>query len=164
MVVVIDAHTEPVNPPDASPVLTHDQLWGGALFELRNKALFFPSIESSEVISETEEEIVIRSMMKDHTTTGHTAGEHVTTFALSAPNKTDGVDDVYPNFHIIGIISQGSGGDTDLYYTVIYEWNEKEIEKGSAQHEELKTGNIHPSGQAKDTIDHTRRLVKNGEL
>ena len=87
MVVVIDAHTEPVNPPSAEPVLTHAQLWGGVLFELRNKPLFFPSIESSEVISETEEEVVIRSILKDHSTTGHTAGEHVTTFSLSAPNK-----------------------------------------------------------------------------
>ena len=87
MVVVIEAHTEPVNPPSAEPVLTHAQIWAGALFELRNKALFFPSIESSEVVSETDEELVIRSILKDHSTTGHTAGEHVTTFALSAPNK-----------------------------------------------------------------------------
>lgn len=87
MVVVIDAHTEPVNPPSASPVITHAQMWGGALFELRNKPLFFPSIESSEVLSETDEEIVIRSILKDHPTTGHTEGEHVTRFALSAPNK-----------------------------------------------------------------------------
>lgn len=97
MVVVIDAHTEPVNPPSASAVLTHAQLWDGVLFELRNKALFFPSIESSEVISETEEEIVIHSILKDHSTTGHTAGEHVTKFALSAPNK------VYKNSSDLGL-------------------------------------------------------------
>ena len=78
--------------------------------------------------------------------------------------QTDGVDDVYPNIHIIGIISQGSGGDTDLYYTVIYEWTEKDVEKGSAQHEEMKKGNYHPSGQVKDTIDWTRKLIQKGEL
>ena len=87
MVVIIDAHTEPVNPPSASPVLTHAQIWAGVLFEIRNKALFFPSIDSSEVLSETEEEIVIRSQLQDHSTTYHTAGEHVTRFALSPPNK-----------------------------------------------------------------------------
>ena len=87
MVVVIDAHTEPVNPPSAEPVLTHAQLWGGVLFELRNKPLFFPTVKSSEVISDTDEEIVIRSMLTDHSTTGHSEGEHVTRFALSAPNK-----------------------------------------------------------------------------
>ena len=87
MVIIIDAHTEPVNPPSASPVITHAQLWGGCLFELRNKPLFFPSIESSKVLSESDEELKISSILKDHSTTGHTAGEHVTTFALSAPNK-----------------------------------------------------------------------------
>lgn len=51
-----------------------------------------------------------------------------------------------------------------MYFTVIYEWNEKEVEKGSDKHEELKEGNYHPSGQAKDVIDYTRRLIKNGEL
>ena len=87
MVFIIDAHTEPVNPPSASPVLTHAQIWAGALFEIRNKPLFFPTIVSSEVISETEEEIVIRSQMTEHSTTGHTPGEHVTRFALAPPNK-----------------------------------------------------------------------------
>ena len=87
MVVVIETHTEPVNPPSASPVLTPAQMWKGVLFELHNKPLFFPSIKSSKVLSETEEEIVLSSMMEEHSTIGHTEGEHINKFALSPPYK-----------------------------------------------------------------------------
>ena len=63
----------------------------------------------------------------------------------------------------MGIISQGPGADDkDLYFTLVHEWTVKGVEKGSAEHEELKKGNYHPGFYAKAFVDNARKLVKEG--
>lgn len=47
---------------------------------------------------------------------------------------------------------------------MVYEWNEKDTAKGSAEHEELKQGNHDPKDYALAFIEHARKLVKNGKL
>lgn len=76
----------------------------------------------------------------------------------------DGIEDATTDFHCIGIIAQGPGGEQDLYFTLVYEWNEKGTAKGSAEHEELKQGNHDPKDYVLAFIEHARKLVKNGEL
>ena len=73
------------------------------------------------------------------------------------------MEDDTTDFHCLGIIAQGPGGEEDLYLTIAYEWNEKGTAKGSAEHEELKKGNHHPRDYARAFVEHARKLVKNGE-
>ena len=87
MVVVIETHTEPVNPPSASPIITHTQLWDGIIHGLCNNHLLVPTITSVKVLSHTDEEIVLSQTLDDHTTIGHEPGEHKNTFTLSPPSK-----------------------------------------------------------------------------
>lgn len=76
----------------------------------------------------------------------------------------DGADDGLTDFHTIGIIAQGPNGDTDLYYTLVYEWNEKGTQRGSPEHEEMMKNNVRPRDWAKATVENTRKMVANGEL
>lgn len=89
MVIVIETHTEPVNPPSASPVLTHTQFWDGVVNGLCNNHELVPTITSCKVLSQTEEELVLLQTLDEHTTIGQTAGEHKNKFVLSPPSKVD---------------------------------------------------------------------------
>lgn len=74
------------------------------------------------------------------------------------------IDTGETDFHCLAIVAQGSGGDTDLYYTVVYEWNEKDMQRGSAEHEEKMSSHVRPEELVRNTIENTRRMVKNGDL
>ena len=87
MVIVIETHTEPINPPSASPIITHAQMWDGIIHGLCNNHLLVETINSVKVLSHTEEELVLSQMLDDHTTIGHKPGEHKNTFKLSPPSK-----------------------------------------------------------------------------
>ncbi|KAL9067934.1 MAG: hypothetical protein Q9161_006553 [Pseudevernia consocians] len=164
MVVIIETHTEPINPPSASPTITHEQFWEGLVYQLSNTHKFVPTSQECKVLSHTEEEIVISQTLGEHSTLGHDAGEHKNKFVLSPPSKYVGTDTNTSDFQCIGIIAQGPGGEKDLYYTVVYEWNEKGVQKGSAEHEEKKTNNLHPRDLATTTVERIRQMVKDDEL
>lgn len=53
------AYTAPINPPNASPVLTVPQIWAGLQRKIRFAHEFVPVIESCEVISD-ENDVVTR--------------------------------------------------------------------------------------------------------
>ncbi|KAM0749763.1 DUF1857-domain-containing protein [Meredithblackwellia eburnea MCA 4105] len=46
------AVSRPVNPPDASPVLTEEQVWIGLGYKVRQPQLFIPGIKSCHVTNE----------------------------------------------------------------------------------------------------------------
>lgn len=48
------AHTSPINPPSASPVLTHAQVWSGLQRKIRFAQEFVPIIESCTVLSDVD--------------------------------------------------------------------------------------------------------------
>lgn len=87
MVVIIDTYTEPINPPSASPIITHAQFWKGVLYTLHNIHLLVPSIKSCTVLSETDEELMLSQILEEHPAIGHYAGEHRNKFTLSPPSK-----------------------------------------------------------------------------
>lgn len=87
MVVIIETHTEPINPPSASPFLTHDQLWDGVVYGLRNNHLLVPTIKAAKVVSHTDEELVLLQTLEEHPTLGHHQGEHKDRVTLSPPSK-----------------------------------------------------------------------------
>ena len=74
------------------------------------------------------------------------------------------IDTGKTDFHCLAIVAQGPGGDTDLYYTVVYEWNEKGLQKGSKEHEEKMGSHVHPKELVRNAIDNTRKMVKEGRL
>ncbi|KAL8347801.1 hypothetical protein RB601_002882 [Gaeumannomyces tritici] len=53
------AHSEPINPPGAEPVLTREQVWAGLQRKVRSPTEFVPAIESCQVVSE-EGDVVTR--------------------------------------------------------------------------------------------------------
>ena len=87
MVVIISTHTEPINPPSASPVLTHAQFWDGVVYGLRNNHLLVPTIKEAKVLSHTDEELVLLQTLEEHPMLGHNPGEHKNRFTLSPPCK-----------------------------------------------------------------------------
>jgi hypothetical protein len=56
------AHTSPINPPGASPTLTHTQIWAGLQRKIRHAEEFVPVIESCEVVSD-EDGVVTRNVV-----------------------------------------------------------------------------------------------------
>ena len=74
------------------------------------------------------------------------------------------IDTGKTDFHCLAIVAPGPGGDEDLYYTVVYEWNEKGMQRGSKEHEEIMKSHVLPKELVRNAIETTRRMVRNGEL
>lgn len=58
MVVIRAARTLPVNPAEAAPVITHDQLWHALQRKIRYATEFVPAIQHCKVVSDKGEEVV----------------------------------------------------------------------------------------------------------
>ena len=54
MVVLYQSQTYPVNPTDASPTLTHAELWEVMQIKCRKAELFVASIAACDVLEETD--------------------------------------------------------------------------------------------------------------
>ena len=76
----------------------------------------------------------------------------------------DGTEKDTTDFHFIGIIGEGPGGEKDLYFTLVHEWNAEGIEKDSEEHKEARKNNFHPRDLARAYVENTRRMVEKGEL
>lgn len=111
--------TAPLNPDDAGPILTQDQIWAGLLIKIRSAETFVPrAIQSTTVISKTtdphtgnsvtEREVIFREDQRR-------VRETVTAFEPSR------VAFVQPDGSTINnIISEGASGE--LYMTYTFEW------------------------------------------
>ena len=74
------------------------------------------------------------------------------------------IDTGKTDFHCLAIVAQGPGGEEDLYYTVVYEWNEKGMQRGSMEHEDIMKSHVLPKELVRNAIEITRRMVRDGEL
>lgn len=67
MVKLYLAHTTPINPPNATPVLTHAQVWAGLQRKIRFAQEFVPIIDSCTVVSDAngvvERDVVFKKGM-----------------------------------------------------------------------------------------------------
>lgn len=71
MVTINCAYTEPINPPNTTPVLSRDQVWKGLQRKVRKAQDFVPVIIGCDVLSEKENEVVREAHFKERD--GHPA-------------------------------------------------------------------------------------------
>lgn len=64
MVLICSSITHPVNPPNASPRLSHADLWAALVSKARHPAEFVPVIERSHIVREDENGLTRRVLFK----------------------------------------------------------------------------------------------------
>ena len=90
------------------------------------------------------------------------------------PNTTfpspqfDMTDTGATDFHCLAIVapdpSSTSDENSNLYFTVVYEWNERSIQAGSKAHQDWAASHVRPEELVESAIRITRRLVGEGKL
>ena len=187
MVVLYQSQTSPVNPPNASPVLTLAQVWEVMQIKARKPQLFVAPISACEVLEEND------SFLKRVATftegMGPPGGRITEDVNLRAPWKVCSRPDLaartsslpstladsprYPQVDfrnldsggfISNLISQGKD-ETDLYLTYYFEWPYPKVEDGS---EEAKKLSEQLWDTARKTVQHSidvaREMKSKGEL
>ncbi|KAH7085100.1 hypothetical protein BKA63DRAFT_559750 [Paraphoma chrysanthemicola] len=161
MVKLYLAYTAPINPPNASPVLTEPQIWAGLQHKIRFAQDFVPIIESCTVLSD-ENGVVVRDVkFKDGAGPISRAKETVRSFWPSW------VDFVQEDGSVIkNIVSDGPGGGVeDLQMTYAFEFNLPKIEEGSAEASaELKRLKGMSKMAVEKSIDTIRQMVIDGRI
>ncbi|MCJ1336642.1 hypothetical protein MMC09_001920 [Bachmanniomyces sp. S44760] len=159
MVLLSTAHTRPLNPPSASPILNADQVWAGLLLKCRRPQEFVAPIVACEVLSETEKEIV--RMVEFDPSKGPMSGKVKETIDLVRGRRADFHQ---PKGLISNIVSSGET-PTELYLTFTFDMEEADIEPGSKEEKE-KIAEYDASGIK--AVDHSikviREMVVKGEI
>ena len=121
------AHTTPINPPSASPTLTHAQVWSGLQRKIRFAQEFVPIIESCTVLSDKDGVVDRVVKFKEGMAPKGEARETV------RGNGNSWVDFVQEDGTTVrNIISEsGEGGDANLYMTYVFEFDFPHLEDGS---------------------------------
>lgn len=128
------AHTSPVNPPGASPVLSHRQVWAGLMRKARRPGDFVPVVEGCEIHSETEDSIVCTVTFKEGVAHARSIKEAC---KLRPPCRLEYV--MEGGSTAVNIISTGTAGkEDDLFLTFLFEWDHPELEEGSGAAEEAE--------------------------
>ncbi|ETN38946.1 uncharacterized protein HMPREF1541_06988 [Cyphellophora europaea CBS 101466] len=158
------AFTAAINPPNATTVITREQVWAGLEIKIESGETFVgAAIQSTDVLKKysqektglpvTEREVVFRDGGRRM---------HETCVAFE-PMKVE--------FHqkdggrVMNIISQGAGGETDLYMTYTFEWQHPELKGDAAGLAEKKKGEEAMAKKAvESTIEVLRELVQNGKI
>lgn len=65
MVTINCAYTEQINPADASPVLSREQIWKGLQRKIRKAQDFVPIIHACDVLEEKDNEVVREAHFKE---------------------------------------------------------------------------------------------------
>jgi hypothetical protein len=155
------AHTTPINPASSSsPPLTRTQIWAGLQRKIRHAEEFVPVIDSCTVLSD-EAGVVVRDVrFKAGRGAKEKARETVKTCGMSWVDfeQEDGT-------HIRNVISEGAGGEADLYMTYMFEFALPHIEEGSedAEKEEKRLKGM-AKGAVESSIDAIREMVKDGRI
>ena len=157
------AYTAPINPSGASPVLTRAQVWSGLELKITAAQEFVKAILSTEVISEekapgTELPVTNREVVFKE------GNKRVQERCITCePTKVE--------FHqgdgskVMNIVSEGAGGETDLYMTYSFEWLHPELEGDQqGQKERYKFEHTMAKTAVESTIDVMRKMVKSGKL
>ena len=157
------AYTAPINPPDASPVLTLDQLWQGLELKIRSGETFVGgAILQTDVLKTynddkgrpvTEREVLFR----DGNRRVHE------TCVLYHPMKVEFLQK--DGGRVMNIISQGGRGEQDFYMTYTFEWMHPECEGDT---EALEKSRQKEEAMAKTAVESTikvmRELVESGKI
>ena len=155
--------TAPINPSGASPVLTRAQVW----------ACLETKITSGETFvgAAIKNTAVLRTGTTDG---GQKYTDREVTFAEGSRKVEEHCVEFPPmkvEFHqangtrVMNIVSQGAGGEEDLYMTYTFEWLHPELEgdeeglaeKGRAEQKMSKAA-------VESTIEVMRRLVDEGKV
>jgi len=153
------AHTTPINTPSAS-ALTRAQIWAGLQRKIRHAEEFVPVISSCTVLSDADGVVVRDVRFKLGQGAKEAARETVRTCGTSWVDfeQEDGT-------HIRNVVSEGAGGEADLYMTYMFEFALPKVEQGSAE-EETETKRL--KGMAKmaveSSINTIREMVKDGRI
>ncbi|KAF6217767.1 hypothetical protein HO133_006594 [Letharia lupina] len=161
MVVLYQSQTYPINPPNASPVLTLAEFWEVMQVKCRKPELFVAPISACEVLEETDK--FMKRTVTFREGMGPPGGKVVEDMDIRAPWKVD-FRNLDTGAFINNTISQGKD-ETDLYLTFYFEWPYPKIEEGS---EEAKKTSDQLWEQARKTVQHTidvaREMKGKGEL
>ena len=157
------AFTAPINPPGASPILTRSQVW--SCLEIK--------ITSGETFVGTA--IKNTAVLKTGTTEG---GQKYTdrevNFSAGNRKVQEHCVEFYPmkvEFHqqdgsrVMNIVSQGVGGEEDLYMTYTFEWLHPELEgdeEGLAKKREMQQKMSREAVES--TIKVMRKMVSEGKV
>ncbi len=90
MFTLHQAQTCPVNPLNASPALSVEELWSVLHLKCQKPEIFVPVMSSSEVLEETPTSIKRKVMFKEGM--GPPGGEVLEDIVLTAPWKVGGVN------------------------------------------------------------------------
>ena len=159
------AFTAPVNPTGASPVLTRAQIWSGLEKKIRAGQDFVGgAITTTDVVKEyrtdrTDLPVTVREVVfKDPS-----MGKVEETCIAFYPMKVE--------FHqkngskVQNVISQGAGGDEDIYMTYTFEWLHPELE---GKEDELKATHEKEKAMAQKAVESTievmRKMVNDGRI
>lgn len=165
MVTLNYAYSGPINPPDASPILSQAQVWAGLQRKIRNAQEFVPVITSCTVISDEGEAGPVTREVTFGPGGPVAAGEKLREVVRSyKPLK---VDFEQPDGGLVcNLISAGpSGAPTDLWMTYSFQWMEEVGEEGSEEvRVGLEKGNQSAKMAVEKSIETIRTMVREGKI
>ncbi|KAH9839675.1 hypothetical protein Tdes44962_MAKER08018 [Teratosphaeria destructans] len=154
------AYTEPINPPNASPVLTRDQIWKGLQRKVRRAQDFVPIIKACDVVEEKGNEVTRVA----HFEQGGKKWEVKEVCKSYYPTMVD--------FHqpdgavITNTVSDGPGlTENDYHMTYTFEWRDESIAEGSIEHKKFFEDKVQMAKMAvHSSIEALRKLAQAGDL
>ena len=127
MVSIHLALTAPINPPSATPVLTHSQVWAGLARKARRPQDFVTVVDTCEILSEIGNAITAIVTFKPGVAHARSIKEVCT---LRAPCRLD--YEIEDGSTAVNVISVGpSRQEEDLLLTFVFGWEHPELVKGS---------------------------------
>ncbi|KAL2427034.1 hypothetical protein ABEF95_007183 [Exophiala dermatitidis] len=156
------AYTAPINPPSSSIILTYPQIWQGLQLKIRAGQDFVGgAIISTDVISTSETEhghpITVREVVfRD-------GNRRVREKCIAyEPMKVEFHQD--DGSKVQNVISQGAGGDTDLYMTYTFEWLHPECKTAEELEEKRQKEWKIAKMAVEKTIEVMREMVADGRI
>ncbi|KAF2773100.1 DUF1857-domain-containing protein [Teratosphaeria nubilosa] len=172
MVNVHWAYTEPINPPNASPVLTRDQIWRGLQRKVRRAQDFVPIIKACDVVEEKGNEVTRIAHFEQggkKREVKEVCKSYYPTMALKtsiAPIPRS-VDFHQPNGAVItNTVSDGPGlTENEYHMTYTSEWRDESVAEGSDEHKKFFEDKVQMAKMAvHSSIEALRRMAQVGEL
>ncbi|ESZ97825.1 hypothetical protein SBOR_1834 [Sclerotinia borealis F-4128] len=166
MPIIYAAATVYVNPSGETPVLNLEQVWKGLELKARKPQLFLPVIDTCKVLSDENETVVREVKFKAGGPSDKPVIETITHYPPINPEAKSGLETFQikdTNSKVLNIVSEGPEGELMLTFT--FEWEHKEIEKGSEEERvKQKAYQGMASKGATGTVKAIREMVKKGEL
>ncbi|OCK77597.1 DUF1857-domain-containing protein [Lepidopterella palustris CBS 459.81] len=161
MVTFYLAYSAPINPPNATPVLTVPQVWQGLQRKIRFAQEFVSAIVNCEVLEDKDNVVTRKVEFKPGMGPARFAREVVKSFE---PAWVEFIQD--DGSIIRNLISAGPDGtDQSLSMTYMFEWRYPNVEEGTEEAEKVVAQSKKIAKMAVDmTIDTIRRMVIEGQI